>query len=374
MIVAVMPRRAIEKNKHRRPSVWQLNVGDIIFRRSQRRMPLRETAVFCRKAAFLFDTGLTVKASMPILAGQARSSYMSKVLGDVHKYVAQGESFSRALRETGSFPAFMCGYVDIGEKTGKLPHVFDQLADFYEELASREEELASALVYPAIVTVMMLGVIALSLMLVLPGYAEIFDASDMPLPFVTAQLISLSGFFAGNAAAVFFVFFAAAVLISVFLSSEPGKGLLARIKLKIPIFRQSINLSIAQSLSVLLSAGISISEAMPICMKVIDNPRVMAYLKELSASINDGMPFWISLEKIPFIDRLFVSMAQVGEEGGCLPQTMEKCSAYFSSGHKHSVRKLNKLIEPAITLVLGTMLAFVMLAVVLPTFELAALM
>jgi len=79
------------------------------------------------------------------------------------------------------------------------------------------------------------------------------------------------------------------------------------------------------------------------------------------------------LEKIPYIDPLFTGMARVGEETGTLPQTVEKCRAYFESSYKFAIRRLNKLIEPVITLILGVILAAVMLAIVLPTFELATI-
>jgi len=359
--------------KPRRESIWNMDVADLLTfgKRQGRSLPLRDLAVFCRKAAFLLNAGLPIKAAMPILCAQTPGRALKLVVSDVHKRVMQGESFSNSIKAAVVFPSFMCGYVDIGEKTAQLPKVCAQLADFYEQQAAIKDELTAAMMYPIAVSLMMLGVIVLAVTLVIPGYADMFAASGVPLPALTSMLISLSDFFAANWLAVLVGLIATVIAAAFLLRSGKGRALSSRVKLRIPLLRQSANFRLVQAMSLLLSSGISISQAIPLCREVMDNVRVREDLLKLSANVGSGMAFWAALERINYIDPMLVGLARVGEETGSLPQTIEKCHGYFEATYKHNLRRLNKLIEPVITLVLGIILAAVMLAVVLPTFELA---
>jgi type IV pilus assembly protein PilC len=347
-----------------------MNVLDLLLKKHGK-VSLRELAFFCRKTAFLLDAGLPVKTALPILAEQATGHVLSVAVSDLHSMVMQGESFSHALKSTGVFPAFMCGYAAIGERAAKLPETFEKLADYYEARVQTEEELVATMIYPIAVTVMMLGVMIMAITFVLPGYSRIFDASGVALPAFTAGLLSVSDFLSKNAFAVFggILFFMVACVL--FLRSAKGQNFSAFMKIKIPIIRQNINLNITQAISLLLSSGLSISEALPMSGEIINNPIVKKDLEKVCAKVNSGAALWEALGEISYINPLLTGLVRVGEETGSLPQTLEKCNMYFETSYRHAIRRMNKFIEPAITLVLGILLAAVMLAVILPTFELA---
>lgn len=366
----ISPRHVPSVQNRRGVSVWHMNVSDVIFRKAEK-VPLRDLAVFCRKTAFLLDAGLPIKTIMLVLAKQTTGRVLGLVILDLHRMVMQGESFSNALRDTGGFPEFMCGYIAIGENTARLPEVFARIADFYEARVQTEEELAAAMMYPVAVALMMLGVIVMAVTFVLPGYSRIFDASGVALPPPTAALLFVSDFIAANTLVVFGGFFALVFAVLFFLRSEKGRTLSAYTKLKIPIQRQNINRNITQAISFLLASGIGVSEAVLMCGDIVDNSMVKKDLQKISAQIKSGRAFCEALQDVSYLNPLLAGLAKVGEETGSLPQTMEKCNVYFETAYKHSIRRLNKLIEPVITLVLGIILATVMLAIILPTFELA---
>ncbi|MCL1862458.1 MAG: type II secretion system F family protein [Defluviitaleaceae bacterium] len=169
------------------------------LKKSGKKISLRDLAVFCRKASFLFSAGLPVKEAMPILSEQAK---IGRVVSDLHSMMLQGESFSGALRTAQIFPSFMCGYISIGERTAQLPDVCARLADYYESRAQAEEELVAALAYPVVVSIMMLSVIALAITLVLPEYSRIFDSFGVSLPPFTSALLRFSDFAAANIVAI----------------------------------------------------------------------------------------------------------------------------------------------------------------------------
>ena len=368
----IIPSKNINKEKN--VSIWQRSISDIIFSRSKRKIPLMDLALFCRKLAYLLSSGLPIKTVLPILQGKSLGSTLGTVVPQVHKRVMRGDSFSDALEQEGSFPEFMLGYIAIGEKTGQLAKACEKLADYYEYQAKIRRELIAALVYPTAVLIMMIGVIVLAMVTVLPGYSRIFEASDIALPRVTALLLDISAYLSRHAAPLVVGIITVVALLIFFAKSHTGKNGFAQAELKIPILRQAINLHLAQALSLLLSSGIKLSEAMLLCTGLIGNVRVKKDLEELSGKLSGGTGFSDALENISYIDPLFCDMARVGEQTGELYKSMERCLEYFTVDYRHSINRLNKLIEPVITLVMGVLIALVMLAVVLPTFELATVM
>jgi type II secretory pathway component PulF len=335
------------------------------------RVPLGELAVFCRKMAFLFTAGAPIKEMLPILAAQTKGQALKSVLPELNARVLQGESLAGAMRAVKVFPGFMCGYIAIGEMTARLPRVCEQLADLYERQAAAEDELAAALVYPIAVTVMMLGVIVLAVAFVLPGYTQVFEASNVALPALTRGLLLVSAFVAGNGFWLLVGLCATVIAVAVFMRGERGRYVGAALRLRFPPSRYGINLRLAQALSLLLGAGQHISDAVPVCADVIDNIKVKRDIRGLHTALTAGKPFWEALSAMPYLDPLLVGMARVGEETGRLPQTMEQCQVYFTNTYQRMIKRINKLVEPVITLILGILLALVMLAVLLPTFDLA---
>jgi len=218
---------------------------------------------------------------------------------------------------------------------------------------------------------MMLTVIIIAMTFVIPGYAEIFEASGVSLPALTRILINISNFFAVNRFRILIVFLTVICMSVLFLRTGFGSNFSAKVKLKIPLLKLGINFYFAQSISILLSSGLGIVDAIPLCSEVMENKHVKKDLRELSINLNSGMSFWEGIEKIKYVDELIIGLSRVGEETGTLKETMEKCKNHYEAAYKFAIRRLNKLIEPIITLILGVILAAVMLAVVLPTFELA---
>ena len=368
--MAISPPKKINKSKSG-VSIWHMDVSELVFG-EKKSAKLKDIAMFCRKMSFLLDSGLSIKASLPVLLNQIENRSLN--LSKLHSLVEQGESLSLALANVKVFPLFLCGYVSIGEKTGKLAEVFTKLADYYEEHAKIEEELAAAMVYPIIVTIMMIGVIVLSVTLVLPGYADIFMDSDIPMPFITSSLIAASDFILENLTVIAFGLLGMIICTKAFFKTDTGNAILTFLKLKIPLIKKGINLKVSESLSLLLYSGISIQSAIPISTKLITIKKIKKDFYELESNLRKGRPFWACLSRLSYVDKQLISLVKIGEESGNLAKTISKCSEYLLADYKLEVKKLSKLIEPIVTLVLGIILALIMLAVVLPTFELAGVM
>ena len=348
-------------------SVWQTDVGELLGRKKT--IPIKELAIFCRKLSFLFEANIQIESALSILKGQSLGSTLKNVLPNIHIRVLQGKSLSESIKISEVFPEFMYYYLSVGERTGQMAKVCLQLASYYEQEQQLREELQAAMLYPVIVTLMMLAVVIMAVTMVLPSYTRIFDASGVQLPLMTRVLLDMSNFMQRNVIIILVVVIVS--IIFLFYTFHKQKMFVAWFKLQIPIYRLFVNLRLSQTLSILLSSGLNIAVAIPLSTEIMRNLRVQKDLHNLGIEIQKGQKFWQSLKEMPYIEKLFVEMAQVGEETGKLTHTIEKCHTYFESTYKHSIRRLNKLVEPMITLGMGIVLAFIMLAVVLPTFELA---
>ena len=355
-------------------SILHKDVGALFKAGYTPKAPFKELSVFSRKLSFLLGAGVPIKTALSIVSEQMPGRGLRKLLPGLASKVEQGESFSAAIQGTGAFPAFFCGFIGIGEATATLPQVLEQLAGFYDDRAQTRDELTAALVYPIVVSIMMLGVIMLAVVFVLPGYSRIFAATGTPLPALTRNLMQVSDFFVANMMLVVGVLFALPVIVIVMARSARGREVIAAVELWIPLARMGVNFRLAQSLQLLLSAGLPVSRALPLVEDVMHNIHVRRDLSKISAQMGAGKSFWEILSQVKYIDPLLVGMAKVGEESGLMPHAMEKCRDYCAHAYKQAIRRFSKLVEPIITLVLGVGLGIIMLAVILPTFELATVM
>jgi type IV pilus assembly protein PilC len=353
-------------------SVWNRDISELIpALQKKRKIPIHELAVLCRKLSILLDAGVPVKNTLLLLAEQSVRKERRNILYEVHASIQRGDSLSHAFTSALVFPSFLCKLTAVGEMTAQLPAVLAQMADYYEQQSKIQDELKAVMIYPAVVTTMMLAVIILAITFVLPNYGRVFAASGVPLPVITQVLMSFSMFIINQPHVIFTSLLAVVLMVIFFLRSKTGRGLVDTLRLRVPLIRQSINLNFTQSLALLLFSGQPLTTAVPVCANVLGNDKARRdILEHVAAGISEGRAFWETLATIKYIDPLLIGMVRVGEETGRLSQTMEKCRDYFKQAYQQNLQKTSKLIEPMITLALGLLLGLVMLAIILPTYAL----
>ncbi|MCL2363448.1 MAG: type II secretion system F family protein [Defluviitaleaceae bacterium] len=351
-------------------SIWHRDVGDLLARGAGK-IPPNDLAVFCNKLSFLLEAGVMLKDVLPLLAEQSRGRMIRRILPEVHKKVLQGESLSDACAAVGAFPVFICGMFKVGEKTTQLPRVCAQLSEYYEHKVQARSELRAALLYPAMVSLMMLSVIIIAVTFVLPGYAQMFAASDVTLPWLTQALLRISDFVTARGLLLVFAILLLAIGLAVFVRSDKGRAFFSWLVLRFTLFRVGVSLHISQVLELMLHAGQPLSDALSLCAEAQGNTCVSSDLTRVEYEVAAGRTLGAALNDLIYLEPLLAGLVRVGEESGKLPQTLTQCRIHFETQHKRVLQRMNKLVEPIITLTMGILMALVMLAIVLPTFQLA---
>jgi len=285
--------------------------------------------------------------------------------------VQGGESMHIALEKMGVFSNFFVAMTRIGEESGLLADIMRQLADYYDKEAHMGDELRNAMIYPFIVSVLMIGVIIAALLLVIPGYAQIFEANGVELPAATASLISISEFIANRGTTLVAAIILMMLLMRYFMSFGLGQMLAHRIMLCSKTYVKVLNQRFARALELLLISGSDLVLSVEIAKNVIGNRVLSSRVDSALERILRGRALSMALEEVKGIDGMLVNMIKLGEETGQLPMTVRRCADYFQKEMDTQISRLNRLVEPVITLMLGAVLAFVMLAVMLPTFHMA---
>jgi type IV pilus assembly protein PilC len=307
-----------------------------------------------------------------------RNPKLSRKLERINEQLQKGENLSEALAGDDYFPRLMPLMCRIGETSGTLPQAMGTLADYFETESKNRQSLLGVMIYPIVMTIMMIGVILLTVLYVLPSYARIFEAESLDLPLPTRILMSVSEFLPRYPWQTVGVFASVTLAICVFCGSDWGRRAIGCLKIKMPglraIARKRMNLRFCRSLAILLAAGEPLPQSVEMAGQTLGNPYLTPAVLSVCAALKTGRPLWVALSGVYYFDPLLVSMIQVGEETGRLPETLQKCAIYLQNETERDAAVLNRLAEPAVTLVLGLVLAFVMLSVILPTFALTGAM
>lgn len=345
-------------------------INDYIF---SSKISTKELAVFCRQLSFVLDAGIPITTAFITLEQQTSNKRFKKILFGVYEELLNGNSLSSSLKKSGCFPNFLLSMTEVAERTGRLTQVYSYISTYYEKDTKVSEDIKSAMIYPIIVSVMMFLVVIVSVIYVVPNYALMFESSGIDLPLSTSILIAISSFVIKNKIALFIFLTATISSCFYFCKTELGSSLLDKLKLHNFLFNKiyikNINLKFVHTLSLLLKSGVDLPSSLYIVRNVLNNKALCLKLDHAIIKMNQGHTFSALIKEISYFEPIICSMIKIGEETGSLPNTMEKCVLYLTNEMDIHVSKLSKLLEPAITIVIGGILAFIMLAITLPTFH-----
>ncbi|MDO8489092.1 MAG: type II secretion system F family protein [Candidatus Omnitrophota bacterium] len=338
---------------------------------------LKQLVLFTQKLYNLVNSRVELLSALRLLEKNCQNHTEKALLGDIIKNIKDGISFSGCLsRYPQYFPQLYINIIHTGEATGKLKDALIQLLDYLRRIEDLKAKVKQALAYPIFMTLVGIGTIFVMLTFVLPRIAGMFDDFKAQLPLPTLILINISNFL--KAYWIFIIVFIIILVSVVKMKMRGQENFFSRLKYHIPlvkdiIYKQSVA-NFSRSLSLLLQSGVNLLSALTSAGPLMGNPIHIAQLEQVRHDISEGVPFSDSLSKFKIFPDFFVQMIRVGEEGGRLDSVLADISTSYEKEIEGDLKTVSSLIEPAIILGLGLVIGAMVIAMLLPIFNMNTLM
>ncbi len=339
---------------------------------------LREVVLFTQQIGMLLRSGARVVQALEAVEAQCQRPAWRAVVAEVREDVEEGKSFSVALgKYPREFPEYYVNMVAAGEASGDLPRSFSRLAALMTQQQQIRNRVLGAMAYPALLTLLCIGVMAAMLFFVLPRFAEMFDTLDVDLPASTAILLAMSDWIRHNG--VMFLVIVASVVGAVILAarSAQGKRALSLMMLRVPVFgrliRSLIVARICRIWGQLMESRVSLLEAVELTQNSMRNAEYRALLKSLADDITDGKSIGSTLMSTWLISRTLAAAILTGEESGKLSESLLFVADSLDDENQQALNSLTRIIEPIILVVMGVVVGTVAISLFLPMFDTATL-
>ena len=295
----------------------------------------RDLGVFCRQFVSIVSAGIPLYTALSMLAQQTESVRLKKAILDTHAQIEKGESLSDALRmhSPAIFPAMMINMVAAGEASGNLEKAFLRLAEHFEKGNSVKNAVRKAMVYPCIVLILVIAVVALMMVKVIPQFASVFDDMGMDLPFITRILMGMSGWMVSHWWKLAIGVVAVIVGLIAFGKTNKGKHVFGKLVLKMPLFGdmtvKSASANFARTLSTLTSSGLPMLDSLEITARNMTNvyfKDAIMYCREEAAA---GAALSAPLEESGMFPPMVYHMTNIGEETGDLEGMLDRLADYY---------------------------------------------
>lgn len=333
---------------------------------------VRDRAFLSRQLATMLSSGIPLAESVKVLTLETKNPLIKDSLNAIIHDLESGLSFSASIeRQPHLFSKVYVAVTRSGEAAGKLEDVLLQLADNIEKENSLIGKVKSAMVYPVFILLAMVGVAILMMVRVLPQLKSVFTESGAQLPLATRFLIKTSDIMIQYWYLLVMGFVAAVIGLRLYLKTPSGILLLNQIQVRLPggLSEGLYMARFTRTMSMLIKAGIPIIEALDISSEVMNNIIYLESLQQAEAQVERGIPLSTPLNQNPFFPKIVAQMVLVGEQTGRLDAILEKLALYYEEDVDTKIRGLSSLIEPVIIVILGIGVAFLVMAILMPIYN-----
>jgi general secretion pathway protein F len=346
-----------------------------IFKKS-RRLTHKEIALFTRQFATLLSAGMPIDQSLAAVGEQTERPHVKGVILAIHAKVVEGHSLSSALREhPEAFSPLFCATIAAGEKSGHLDKVLLRLADYTEQQWNLQQKLRTALIYPVMIVLVAFGIVGFLLEYVVPKMIAVYAHLNQALPLLTEILIGLSDIVKSVG-----LYGLLAIIISIYVwrralkSNAKLRESTHRFMLRLPLIGHAIKTAntarFSRTLSILSTSGVSVLEAMRISAQLITAIPIRKAVEEAVLRVREGAAIHQTLKQTTYFSPMSVHMLASGEASGQLETMLERIALNQENEIIRLIDVSLALFEPAIILIMGAIVLFIVLAVLLPIFQL----
>ena len=339
------------------------------------KVKLNALVVFSRQFATMVNAGINILKCLDILEVQTKDPVLKPIIVEVRKDVVGGASLTDALaKHPNAFSKLFVSMVRAAEAGGILDSILDRLAVFLEKEQEIIGRIKGAMVYPICVLVFAILMVIAMFIFVLPTFKDIFEGSGAQLPLITRMLFALSDIIRGYwyllptiPAAIFFGFKA-------YNKTEQGRWNIDKLKLRIPVIGELVQKMaisrFSRTLGTLVNSGVPVLRALEIVAETAGNVVIANAVDEARSSVRDGQRIGQPLAASGLFPQMVTQMIDIGEETGRMSEMLIKVAAFYDSEVDVAVKALTSLIEPALIILLGGIVGFIVGSIMVPMFNL----
>jgi type IV pilus assembly protein PilC len=353
------------------------SLAGVSFGQRKPKVPRHEFLVFNQELATLLKAGMPLVQSLDILRTRLANPVFKAVLDDVYEKVRAGTALSDAFQEHGDlFPAVYTASLMAGERAGNLDAVLRRFVAYAKVIDTVRKKTISALVYPVILVGLALVLVGIIVFRVVPTFSDFYDSFDAELPLSTRLIVGFADVVRGNLVLIVAV---VAIGTAGFLAwvKQPGqRARLDRLLLKLPVVGNSmhkfVTSQLARTLATLLGGGIPLVNALEIASRSTGNRHMGHEMEIVALRVREGQSFAATLLERKVVPDVAIKMIEVGESTGALQEMLNSLADFYDEEIDTEVSRFVTLIEPALLIIMGIVIALIVLALYLPLFNLTS--
>ncbi len=331
----------------------------------------RDLSVFCRQFVSIMQAGVPMKEALQMMEEQTENKWLKRSIGEVLASVEKGNTLADSMRaESKTFPPMLINMVEAGESAGNLDTAFARMAVHFEKEAKLKATIRKATIYPIILVIAAMGVVAVMLLYVIPIFIDMFADLDIEMPGITMLVMNTSKW----ATAHWYLILAFIILVvaayKLIYHTEKGRLAIDRFKMRMPLFGKltvkTACAEFARTMSTLLTAGISTVDCLETASKVVRNVHYTNALLDVRQAVMKGIPMSEPLEAAEIFPPMVYHMTGIGEETGNLETMLEKLADYYDEEVEMTTQSVLAAMEPLIIVFMALVVGTLVIAVISP--------
>jgi len=341
----------------------------------KKKVSSRDLGVFCRQFVSILRAGVSIINALEMLGDQTESKVLKPAIKNIKTSVEQGDTLNKAFaKEEGVFPQLLINMIEAGESSGSLETALERMSIHFEKDAKLKGMVKKAMMYPMVLMVVALGVVVLMLVVVIPQFESMFKDIGSDLPAFTKIVVSLSESLKSG----WYIYLIVLAMIigayKLYANSAKGMRVVARLKLKIPVFGMLITKTacarFSRTLSTLLASGMPLIEAVDITAKTMDNVLFRDVLSDAARQIERGVSLSAPLKNSGLFPSMVLHMLGIGEETGNMDEMLTNVANYYDEEVEITTQQATALMEPLIIVVMAVIVSFLIAAIYTPMMSL----
>lgn len=337
----------------------------------------KDIVSFTRQLSAMLGSGLTLLRSLEIYKNQIKNPALIEIISGIIKDIEEGSSFSQAITKYPKmFSSIYVSLIEASEDSGLLDQAFVRLADTLEKQEKLRSSLKSALTYPAIVIIMMTLVTVIMLIFVIPQISSLYESLHVALPLPTLILIGISNFLISFWIVPVMLLVIGGIVYKRWHTTEEGQLIVDSFLLKMPIFgiliKKTILAEFSRTLGLLLGSGTLVVDALSKVSDIAGNIHYKNAIVDVARRVEKGITIGDAMSLHFLFPPNLVELVKIGEQTGKLDETLVKASEYFENEVDQTVRTLSTALEPIILVVLGIGVAFLVISIITPIYQITS--